>query len=347
MNEALEPKKDETPVVPAAGDEVEDTAGGDEKPTTGAEETPVADGKKPDEKPAVGTEETPVADAKKPDEKPAVGADGKPAAEKPATPAKAADHLNDPIDPRWKEATRERFQALTTMVRERDAEIAQGRELFTAIESTGMSPEELGTILSYSRLVHSDNIDDRRTAFKFLQGELRGLALQLGETTAGVDIVDEHPDLKEQLEAGQITEAVAREVALSRERAKVETANATRQRETAAEADAARTQAVADMDELGATLADLDPQYEAKAKLLIPKLQPVLSKMHPTQWVAHFRKEYRTFKLPAATVAPANADPAAPTKGQPLRPNKQPSGQGAQQPTSALEAMNAALDGIG
>lgn len=270
--------------------------------------------------------------------------------EKPKAPAKEPDHLNDPIDSRLKETTQTRIRFLIDTVKERDTEVAQGRELFQSISSTGMSGEELGTMLTYARLVHSDKVEDKRTAFNFLQAELRGLALQLGETSAGVDFLADHPDLKERVEAGTLTDTDARELVLSRERTKANEAAVTRQNETEQEAQAAHAKGNADLTELGRTLQAMDPLYTRKMTVLGSQLKAELSKLHPTKWVEHVRKSYAEFKLPAAPPAPNNGGtpPAGDSeKPQPLRPNKQPSGDGAKQPTSAREALDAALGSMG
>lgn len=367
MSEALA-SKTETPAADTSADEADDAADDNDEPDAGDEvaelapdgdKVPAAEGDSEskddkgevaDGKPAKDDAgKKPAADAAKKDDKPAEGADKKPAADPAAKKpdAKTADPVNDPIDPRLGERTQTRVKSLIDMVKERDTEVAQGRELFEQISSTGMSPEELGTMLGYARLVHSENIEDKRTAFKFLQGELRGLALQLGETAAGVNMLDDYPDIKEQLEAGTITEKAAQELVLSREHTKANTAHNTRQQETAAELQTARTKGVADMDELGETLKGIDPQYAAKAAILIPKLQPVLAKLHPSQWVKKFRDEYKAFKLPApAAGGAAPGAPAGGVKPQPLRPG-QPSGNSAAQPSNAREAMDAALSSMG
>lgn len=334
----------------SAGEVADPAAGGTdggEKPAA-AGEPPAKDGKVADgEKPAVGAK--PDDKAKKPDgEKPAEGA-AKPDDKAPKAPAKAADPVNDPIPATVSERTRERITSLISTVKTQEVEVRQGRELFESITSTGMTAEELGTMLTYSRLVHSDKVEDKRTAFTFLQSELRGLALQLGETAAGVDLLAEHPDLSEALESGTITEKHAREVALSREQARVTEAGRARQTETAAEAQTAYAAGVAALDDLGTTLRAVDPQYEAKATALQARMPAELKKLHPSKWVAHFRAEYAklTTAAPVKPAAPAGGAPAGGDAPQPLRPNKQPSGDGTKQPTSAREALDAALGGLG
>lgn len=365
VNAAIAPAVVETPAPDTSkeddekedGDEGEALAGDEkpdgEKPAEGKDDEAKEKGGEPPAKPAGEPAKDEKPGDKKPDaakpkdgEKPADGA-AKPD-DKAKPPAKPTDPVNDPIPATVSERTRERITSLITTVKEQTAEIAQGRELFSAIESTGMNAEELGTMLSYSRLVHSADLADKKKAFTFLQGELRGLALQLGETNVGLDFLAEYPDLREQVDSGAVTEAAAREIALSRERTKVSEQSRARATETEEQAQAAHTAGSAALTDLGMTLRAVDPLYAQKMAAIEPAMKAELAKLHPTKWVEHVRKAYAAYKLPAAPVPPVNNGGTPPgPKGEPLRPHKQPSGDGAKQPTSAREAMDAALGSLG
>lgn len=362
VNAAINSNGETLPPEPAKVETTDETEEGEEAPNseTGgvgddAEPAKVPDGEKPADGKAKVADGEPAKDEKPGDKKPdaAAAKDGeKPAdgAAKPddkaKPPAKAADPVNDPIPSQVSERTRERMTSLITMVKEKEVEAKLGRELFSDIESAGMSAEELGTMLSYSKLIHSDNIEDHRKAFNFLQSELRGLALRLGETNVGLDFLTDYPDLREQVDSGAITEAAARELALSRERSKVTEQSQARATETAEQAAAAHNAGNVALTDLGRTLQLADPLYAQKMVTLGPELKTALEKIHPSKWVEHVRKAYFEYKAPVAAPVVAPVVPVGP-KGEPLRPNKQPSGDGAKQPTSAREAMDAALSGLG
>src|SRR3972149_11335658 len=138
LNEALDPltPKEEATNADSAivGDTVTEAAevdgGGSEVvDAEAAARKPDGEGKDADEEldPATGkpkVKDEPVAEIDPATGKPKVvapelGPDGKPVAPKPKDP------LNDPMDSRWKEETRERFQSLVGMVKERDAQLAK------------------------------------------------------------------------------------------------------------------------------------------------------------------------------------------------------------------------------
>lgn len=321
--------------------EADESAAGKEDADAKPEGEKSEDDKPEEEKLEGEKSEGEKAPEKKPEDgKPADKQADKPAAEKPLDP------VNDPIPAQVSERTRERITSLIDMVKTRDAELAQHRELFQAIESTGMQPDELGMMLRYARLVHSDKLEDRRAALQILQQEVRGLALQLGEVSVGVNLLDDHPDLKQKFAAGQITEEDAREIALARENARISRAAQARQQQEAQHIAQERSVAIAQLNELGVTLQAIDPLYAQKTAILAPQLKARMAQEPPSRWVALFRDEYLKLKLPAQPAMPAAASQPPVEKPQPLRPNRQPAGEGQKAPSSPLEALNSALESI-
>ena len=111
-----------------------------------------------------------------------------------------------------------------------------------------------------------------------------------------------------------------------------------------------RTQAIGELDSIGAEYAKLDPQYQAKADLLVPMLQPIFARLPPTEWAAAFRQAYSEFKLPAGP-ASAHVPPSVPPlRNQPLRPGAiSMQTQQAQSEDDVFEralAAAAAIDGV-
>jgi hypothetical protein len=321
--EAVDPPEPETPETPVA----EPDAGG-AKP---AGEKPVED-----EKPAEG--EKPIKDAKPEGEKPE--GEKLPEDEKPK---KELDPINDPIPPTVSERTRERITSLISAVKERDTIVQQHNELVDTINGTGASPDEFAAMISYMRLVHSPNIEDRRQAYAAVMNELKGLAPLIGEVLPGEDALAGHEDLVNAVAAQSMSREHAVELAQARNRTKAVEGNReqlTQQQQADQQWERERQAGISDLNALEVELKGKDKDYDAKNAHLVPLLKPLFAQLHPSRWRAAFADAYARVNLPAATVAPASSKLPA---GQPLRANKQPSGDGQRQPTSMLEAMNAGL----
>lgn len=272
----------------------------------------------------------------------------KPVAGKPvegAAPKKPMDIVNDPIDPRVSERTRERITGLVARVKELEPQLKESRELFTAVADTGVTGENFALTLDALRNFNSTNVEDKRKAYTFLQSQADFLAAQIGETPRGADPLAGHQDLADAVGALQLTKEHAAEIAQARNRQGVEKTTRERSEAEFTQHTQAQQAAQADLNELGATLKATDPNYAKKVGPLIEKLQPIFAKTHPSKWVAMFQKEYR--ELPATAVeSDIGTQVATTTKQgpQPLRANKQPSGEGKKQPGSLLDAINAGLD---
>lgn len=353
VNSALEPltPKEETPPVDTGGEEETPPEGGEETPPEG-EETPPEGG---EDTPPEG-EETPPKDGDKSkdgkDGKEELGPDGKPKAKEEFGPdgkpvvAKQKDPLNDPMDNRWKKETTERVQSLIGMVKERDKQLEQADTMFQAIESTGMQPEEFATMLEYARWIHSDKPADQEQAYAFLQKELRAAAIRLGKSD-DIDLFDEHPDIKEAVEAGTMTEKHGRELALARTR----TAESTRAAESTRTAKNAEKEyndaVVAARQSLNTMATELmkDPNYAAKVQHLTPLIRPIFAGIHPSHWPATFKQMF--LALPkdfGKAVAPApNGEQPGSRRPAPIRPGA-PAGNAAKQPSSMMEALEAGLN---
>lgn len=320
------------PVTPPEGEEI--PAEGAE--TEGEEEIDLDDGleRNPD-----GTfKAKPKTDAAKPGETPPV--DDK---------AKKPDAVNDPIPDEIKGRTRERMQSLIATVKEKDETIAVQNQLFDSIKNTGATPEEFGAMVGYMRWVHSDKPEDLRQARDLLLSELEGISLKLGETAPGIDFLSKFPDLQEAVNNGQITVDHANELAMGRQRIKVTNdrtaAQQTQEQQTQA-ATAERNAAITELNSLGQTLQQTDPQYAAKHAALAPALK-ALGMLPPKQWKAAFMAAYKAVEVPAATPASATAPAQKPSGNQPLRANKSPSGSSTKQAGSMLDAISAAIDAAG
>lgn len=245
-----------------------------------------------------------------------------------------------------KERSQTRFRELhaqASRVDELEAELGQWHEV---VRATGASPEEFAQGLQYMALVHSGDPASLQQALTFLDRERTAIAKRLGVPVAGVDLLADHNDLKQQVEAGELSESAALEIARLRSvQAEAEQARRTQQ------ADAERTAALqagrTAVDEMATKLREADPLgYDAKMGALKPMIEVIATTVPPNQWAEALRRAY--VALPAiAAAAPAPAASAAPRPApgpQPLRPS--PGGGGGSlmtTPNSALEAVNQAL----
>lgn len=314
-------------------------------------------GKKPGEnvdKPKDGTEEggdqkegktKDSADGKQPD------ADGK---DKDAK--SKIDHVNDPIDARLAPRTQERIRSLASEVKELREIAGNNGTITDAIVKTGASPEEFGAMVGYLDAVHSDDPKKLEAAYNLLQNELQGLALKMGKAIPEVDWLSGHKDLIDAVRSGATTRDLAVEIAMRRAETKrnqdIAAAKATKTQKTqqsTEQAAADQKQATKDLDALGDELAAADPNYGAKYAILVPKLKAAFATIPPSQWKGKFLEEYAKLQVkpkaaPAAAVAGAAATVNKP-KGQPLRPST-PSGSATKAPSSALDALSSAIDGM-
>lgn len=254
---------------------------------------------------------------------------------------KPIDPLNDPIPTGVAARTRERIETLVGMVKEAETYKQNYHEVVSMVNSTGASPEEFGQMLQYMKMVHSDNPDDKRTALKVLQSELRGLAVQLGESDVpGFDPLADFKDLQQAVELKEMAPEHAKELAVARLRKQDELTRQThamQQNQAQMSAQQAVEQGKATLNTLGQKLS-ADPDYEAKAAVLVPMLKETFNSIHPTQWAVVFENAYRNLKVPAAP----KPTPKPVPKNQPMRA-KAPAGNSDPGINSALDAVNAAL----
>lgn len=287
------------------------------------------------------------------------------AAEK-AAGAKKTDPVNDPIPDTLQTRTKERMEALIGLVKEKDAVLASQHGILNAITNTGASPQEFGAMIGYMSWVHSEDPSKLKMARDLLLSELEGVCLKLGEAAPGIDFIAKHPDIQAMVQAGQITQEAANELAITRsrkaaadhkaqvdaERTATETAQ-TRERDTA----------IANLNTLGQKMASTDPDYRRKFQIMKDNgVMETLRELPVRQWKDAFLRAYN--RIPAAAVA-ASTSTAKPGQaslpqgrngnGQyngtaPARPlrAKAPAGagNGTRAPASALDAMNTALENM-
>lgn len=325
-----------------AADGEGETAGGEGVPAdAGVDEK--ADGK-PD-----GGDDVP-ADGDKP------GVDEK--AEKPAVDAAAEarkpDPLNDPLPNALKRETKERINTLIGMVKENTTKLEAVQrdrdDILNAIVETKATPGQYGQALEYLKMVNSPNRADREQALDFMQREIAALARMLGKPVPGVNMLEGHQDLIDEVSTGRLSPERAQEIAGARNAHQFQTlearANQDHERHTRAQAEA-RNAGVKALNDLGAQLKAADPvAYEAKRAVLVSSLKPVFAKIPPNEWAATFKRAYDALPAPAVPrvvpptpIAKSPGTPAGGGGNTPLRASN-PAGAAAPAPKSLAEAID-------
>jgi hypothetical protein len=318
---------------------------GEETETPEGEETETLEGEETDEEAeARGAERN--ADGtfkKKGEEKPAEGKEP-PAKVEP----KKADPLNDPIPKELKKDTQDRIRTLIdttkTVTAERD-EIKQNFDyMVNGIQATGATPAQYGETLSWLALFNSNDPAQQEKALELVENVAERLATLLGKERTVGDPLGTHADLKEAVRSGKLTPEYAKEIARTRNGQQFRTelsTSASREQQQQQQAAQELATARADLSALEQTLISTDPdQYEAKKAILVPALKPVFAVLPPSQWKAKFIEAYKAIKVNGA--APVKKAPV----NQPLRAGKQPAGGQTKAPSSMLEAVSGALNGM-
>lgn len=284
-------------------------------------------------------------------EEPKLDADGKPIAD---DKAKKVDHVNDPIPPQVSERTRERITSLVSQVKEQTGVIENQAAVINAIQSTGTTPEEFGSLVGYLQLVHSDKPADLESAYKMLMEGARGIAVRLGKSLPGTDLLEGNQDLIDAVASGQITSKHAEELAISRartaqeNRVKQQTQSVKQTKETA---EAERNAVITELNATGDQLRQTDPMYQAKYDAIVPYLTEQFKTTPPNQWKSIFTATYNATRVAPAAPKPGVGTPpaGAPPKPKttPIRPQAPAGGEQRKAPSSALEAINMALEGNG
>lgn len=249
---------------------------------------------------------------------------------------RARDPVSDPIPSNLKAETRERIETLVGRVKELNQYREERDTLLGMIKGTGASPEEFGDTLKFLSLIHGEQADPK-AAIDWLRGKMAELAAGVDEPIEGVSVLDSFPDLKEAVELGDVDEKFAIELAKSRISQRRQERTAPTPPPTLSEDipyEQAQPLAVQALDHLGAQLAEKDPHYEHKMKILMPQLQQMTQNTHPAKW------REKTLELYALVPAPAPKAPRRPNNPMRGRQTATPSGK---EPGSALEALEMGL----
>ena len=335
-----------------AEDKLEGDGLGDESeppPEEGAEPK-IGDGKDaPADKTVDGKPGEP--DGKKPgDERNPDGTPKEPAKVEPVK--KAADPVNDPIPATLAKETQDRIRSLIKTTKETEAKATEATEqldyIVNGVRATNMSPQQYGEVLSFMTLFNSGDPKQQETALGLVENIADRLASLLGKERTASDPLKNFPDLVAAVAQGQMTRAWAGQMASARRqqttRAEIETTARTSQDGQKAHEQEKETARV-DMNKWEIETAAKDPQFKLIAPKIVKELREDFQRIPPKEWLPRFQQAYRVAKTAAGPVRSTTTGQFV--KGgvpanQPLRARSSAAG-GGHAPTTALDAMNAAL----
>lgn len=268
---------------------------------------------------------------------------------KPIVEAKKVDPVNDPIPKDLNKGTQERIRTLIdttkTVTAERD-EIKQNFDfMVNGIQQTGATPQQYGETLSWLALFNSNDPKQQEKALELVETVAERLATLLGKERTVGDPLGQHADLKEAVAKGQITAQYAKEIARTRNgqtfRTEIATSASQEQQQRQAAAQEEHDGRLA-LTELEKTLQASDPDYATKKAILVPSLKPIMATIRWSERKDKFLAAYRALQLPKGGTVSRPKTPV----NQPLRAGKQPAGGQTKAPSSMLEAISGALNGM-
>lgn len=207
-------------------------------------------------------------------------------------------------------------------------------EFRDVVRSTGASPQDFSMALDYLRAMNSG---DMQTALRIVEDQRRMISLAIGQPLPGADALAEFPDLRQRVQAYQMDESAALEIARARvmQREQAQRRHGMEQQyQQQAAVQQTRAQAIGEIDRLGTDWAKTDPDYAIKEEVILKQLPTIAREFPPNMWPHQVRLLYQSL---SAMPMPAQRSSNPP----PLRPSGQTAG--ARQPGSMLEALQAGL----
>ena len=223
-------------------------------------------------------------------------------------------------------------------------------EFLGVLTQTGTNPEQYAQTLDFLQLFNSDKREDRVAALKRAQETVAMLAISLGEDVPGLDTLAQFPDLQQEVEAGDMPEARAKEIAIARLQKKQ--AQSIIEKQASVQETEQQTTALVQTGKTQLTTFETqvmsDPKVAEAYKVMRPNfiatLRPILRRTHPSAW-GEVAQELFLGMAKNFVTAPTLPVPPVP-KNKPLRVTR---GAGAgssgtqKEPKSALDAINFAL----
>ena len=196
-----------------------------------------------------------------------------------------------------------RFRELSERAKNAEESAAQiqqqGEELYRIMNDSGATAQDLTAFFEFQRALRGSNQDAAKKYFDELSTQYSRFT---GKPVGDVDVLNQYPDLKKQVDDYEITEENARELANLRDYSsrmrdmEVQQAefNAqySAQQEQQQQAASYAERASVDIDSWSKQMQSKDPDFEAKESLILQRAQEVFPQLHPAHWPEFVAKEY-------------------------------------------------------
>lgn len=188
------------------------------------------------------------------------------------------------------------------------------------VTETGATAEMYSAMLDYMKDATAGAAGDVEAAQRAYDRTLKELAVWgklIGKEVPGVvDPLESHPDLRAEVENGDLTRERALEIAQQRNTGNLYRGRIAREEQTAAQTQAAQAGQVA-LNALETKLRGVDADYDRKRNFFLPMVRLIVQQLPPDQWVASAEEAYAqipAFPAPAAAAAPVRPTPG-PVRG--------------------------------
>jgi hypothetical protein len=199
------------------------------------------------------------------------------------------------------------------------------------VTDSGLNNEEFIGAIDFAATVKRDPVK----GIELMQGYIKHLAKVTGHRPAEmtVDLLEDFPDLRQQVEEMEITEAAALELAQARRQKQGKPQQGGDDFSGQRDYQYAQKQAVAEIADYLKQVSSNDIDWEKKAPILLEAAQFAKEGMHPSKWLAHLKSEYAKINSIAKTLKPKEK------RQTPLHGTNQRRG-GIKEPQSIEEALD-------
>ena len=242
----------------------------------------------------------------------------------------------------------ERFRALVDNNKQVTQELDTAKnamaEIHKTVESSGMSPEEFGLMLSYAQMANSGQKDDHEYAFKMIETEYKRMAAKLGVEIEGVEPADlfaDFPDIKEKVDGYELSKEDALEIVNARKKLQPQTQEQQpfSQSPQAPVNDAEeKAGAIEGVKNFMANMEKTDIDFKSKESVLLEQVEEIRKNYPVAQWPVIVKQLYNNIgRLGSQNKQARKAGDSAPLKST-------PNAGGAVAPQTALDAVKFALN---
>lgn len=266
--------------------------------------------------------------------------------EAPETPEQPTPEQSDDLDlyaepEGLKPKAQERFRSLVDNNKKVTGELEQAKtamaEIHKTVESSGMSPEEFGQMISYAQFANSPSKEDHEYAFKLIKAEYERMAVKVGEEVEGLDLFADFPDIKEKVDGYELSREDAMEIVNSRKQLLQTQQNQTLQTQASNEADD-KARSIEDVKSFMTGMEKTDIDFKSKESILLEQVEEIRKNYPVSQWPVVVRQLYYNLgRMGSKTKQEKKAGDNAPLKST-------PNSGGASAPQSALDAIKFALN---